>query len=308
MSLKKFKAALMLAIAALVWGAAMSFQSEGMDHIGPLTFQAVRFMLGGTVLLPIVFLLGKKDPGEGTKGYNPRGVFIGGGVCGIFLMIACTLQQYGILYTTVGKAGFLTSLYIIAIPIFGIFLKKKIGRIVWVGVLLAMVGMYLLCMKESLVLSRGDTLVFICAIVFSFQIMAIDKYAALYNGIKLSCIQFYVCGILSLIVMFMFERPSFGRILDAWVPIVYTGAFSCGIGYTFQTIAQKDLQPAVASILMSLESVFAAVFGWILLGQKMSGREIAGCIIMFAAIILVQVFDDAEKTPLPEANKNKLKE
>ncbi len=295
MSLKKFKAALMLILAALVWGAAMSFQSEGMDYVGPLTFQAVRFMLGGTVLLPLVFTLGKKDPGEGKEGYSPKGVFVGGAVCGIFLMIACTLQQYGIVYTTVGKAGFLTSLYIIVIPILGIFLKKKTGLNVWVGVALALVGMYLLCMKESLVLSTGDTLVFICAFVFAFQIMAIDKYVALYNGLKLSCIQFYVCGILSMILMFIFEKPEIGSILQAYVPLLYTSVCSCGIGYTFQTLAQKDLQPAFASIIMSLESVFAAVFGWILLGQKMSGREIIGSCLMFAAILIVQVFETNEK-------------
>lgn len=296
MSFKKFRAAIMLTIAALVWGAAMSFQSEGMAYVGPLTFQAVRFLLGGTVLLPLIFTLGKKDPGENREGYNPKGVFVGGAVCGIFLMIACTLQQYGIIYTTVGKAGFLTSLYIIIIPIFGLFLRKKIGANVWIAVVLAMAGMYLLCMKESLVLSTGDTLVLICAFVFTFQIMAIDKYAAIYNGLKLSCIQFYVCGILSAVLMFVFERPDITSILGAWVPILYTGACSCGIGYTFQTLAQKDLQPAVASIIMSLESVFAALFGWILLGQKMSIREIFGCIIMFAAIIIAQVFDKNETT------------
>ena len=282
-------------IAALVWGAAMSFQSEGMEHVGPLTFQAIRFLIGGTVLLPVVFILGKKDPGENKEGYNPKGVFVGGAVCGLFLMAACTLQQFGILYTTVGKAGFLTSLYIIVIPILGIFLKKKIGLNIWASVALAMAGMYLLCMKESLVLSKGDTLVFICAFVFSLQIMAVDKYVSVYNALKLSCIQFYVCGILSAVVMFIFETPNISSIMSAWLPILYTGACSCGIAYTFQAIAQKDLQPAVASILMSLESVFAALFGWILLGQKMSVREIVGCFIMFTAIILAQLFDNDEK-------------
>ena len=296
MNFKRLKAGLMLMIAALVWGAAMSFQSEAMDKgVGPLTFQAVRFLLGGTVLLPAVFLLGKKDPGEDKEGYNPKGVFLGGAVCGVFLMLACTLQQFGIIYTTVGKAGFLTSLYIIIIPIFGVFLGKKLGLRIWASVALAMVGMYLLCMKESLVLSTGDTLVLICAFVFTFQIMAVDKYAAVYNALKLSCIQFYVCGLLTAIVMFIFEKPTLSSILSAWGPILYTGAMSCGIGYTFQTIAQKDLQPAVASIIMSLESVFAALFGWILLGQKMSVREILGCVIMFAAIILAQLFDQEEK-------------
>ena len=291
MKFKKLRAGLMLMIAALVWGAAMSFQSEGMDHVGPLTFQAVRFLLGGTVLLPAVFILGKKDPGKDGDGYDPKGVFFGGAVCGIFLMIACTLQQFGIIYTTVGKAGFLTSLYIIIVPVLGIFLKKRLGLNVWISVALAMVGMYLLCMKESLVLSKGDTLVFLCAFVFTFQIMAVDKYASIYNALKLSCIQFYVCGILSLVVMFIFEKPDVSSILKAWVPILYTGAASCGIGYTFQTIAQKDLQPAVASIIMSLESVFAALFGWLLLKQAMTVREILGCIVMFAAIIIAQLFD-----------------
>ncbi|MBR5314152.1 MAG: DMT family transporter [Clostridia bacterium] len=295
MRLKKFRAAIMLMMAALVWGAAMSFQVEGMDHVGPVTLQAVRFLLGGTVLLPAVFILGKKDPGADKESYKSSGVLVGGAICGVFLMIACTLQQLGLQFTTAGKAGFLTSLYIIIIPILGIFLKKKISLGIWGSVALAMLGMYLLCMKESLVLSRGDTLVFISAIVFSFQIMAVAKYASVYNALKLSCIQFYVCGILSAIVMFIFETPDITSILNAWVPILYLGAASCGIGYTFQTIAQKDLQPAIASIIMSLESVFAALFGWILLGQKMSVREILGCVIMFAAIILAQIFDTPEK-------------
>ncbi|MBQ6702351.1 MAG: DMT family transporter [Clostridia bacterium] len=291
MRYKRIRAAVMLTAAALVWGAAMSFQSDAMNDVEPLTFQATRFLLGGTVLLPLVFFLGKEDPGRQRSDYDPKGVFVGGAVCGLFLMIACTLQQFGIIYTTVGKAGFLTSLYIIVVPIMGIFLKKRAGLNVWIGVVLALIGMYLLCMKESLVLSRGDTLVFICALVFSFQIMAIDKYAAIYNGLKLSCIQFYVCGILSAVLMLIFEEPSIGAILKAWVPVLYTGVFSCGIGYTFQTIAQKDLNPAVASIIMSLESVFAALFGWIILGQKMSLREIMGCVVMFAAIMVAQVFD-----------------
>ena len=302
MKFKKIRAALMLTIAALVWGAAMSFQSEGMEHVGPLTFQAVRFLIGGTVLLPAVFVLGKNDPGKDRADYNPKGVFIGGAVCGIFLMLACTLQQFGILYTTVGKAGFLTSLYIIMIPILGVFIGKKIGLNVWLSVALAMVGMYLLCMKESLVLSKGDTLVFICAFVFSLQIMAVDKYTAIYNALKLSCIQFYVCGILTCILMFIFEKPMLNDILNAWVPILYTGACSCGIGYTFQSIAQKDLDPSLASILMSLESVFAALFGWILIGQKMSYREIVGCVIMFAAIIIAQVFEPKEDNKKPIKN------
>lgn len=291
MNFKKIRAALMLVFGAIVWGSAISFQSQAMEYVKPFTFQASRFLVGGTVLLPAVYFLGRKDPGEGKEGYTPKGYLLGGAICGVFLMIACALQQHGIVYTTVGKAGFLTSLYIIFIPILGVFFKKKIGWNVWVSVVLAMAGMYLLCMKESLVLSRGDTLVFICAIVFTFQIMAVDKYAAMYNALKLSCVEFYTAGILFVIAMLIFEKPTFSAIMSAWLPILYLGVFSCGIGYTFQTIAQKDLQPAMASIIMSLESVFAAIFGWILLGQKMSGREMLGCVIMFSAIILAQVFD-----------------
>ena len=303
MSFRKLRAALMLALGALVWGSAISFQSKAMEHVSPFTFQSIRFLVGGTVLLPAIYFLGRKDPGEGRPGYKPRGYLAGGAICGIFLMIACALQQFGILYTTVGKAGFLTSLYIIFIPIFGIFLKRKIGLNVWVSVGLAMIGMYLLCMEESLVLSRGDTLVLVCAVVFTFQIMAVDKYASLYNALKLSCVQFYTAGILFFIAMFIFEEPNISSILSAWLPILYLGVFSCGIGYTFQTIAQKDLQPAMASIIMSLESVFAVIFGWILLGQKMSVREIIGCVIMFTAIIIAQVFDVNDKENVAEAKE-----
>jgi len=281
----------MLLIASLVWGAAMSFQTKGMEYVGPLTFQASRFLLGGTVLVPFVMWLGKKDPGEGKEGYDPKGVYIGGAICGTVLFAACTFQQIALEYTTAAKAGFLTTLYIIIVPLFGLFTKKKPGLNIWISVFTALVGMYLLCMKDSLVLSVGDSLVVICAVIFSLQILAIDKFASGYNGLKLSCIQFFVSGILSFIAMLIFESPSFYGIIQAWVPILYTGAASCGIGYTFQTIAQKDLHPTIASLIMSMESVFAALFGWILLGQTMTAREIIGCVVMFAAVILAQMFD-----------------
>ncbi len=295
MNIRKIRSAIMLVIAALVWGAAMAFQSEAAKFIGPMTFQSVRFLIGGTVLLPVVFWLGKKDPGEGRPEHKPKGAIFGGVLCGIVLAAACLLQQYGVTYTTVGKAGFLTSLYIIIVPVLGLFMRKKVGVNIWISVGIALVGMYFLCMNESFTLSVGDTLVLLCAFVFSIQIILLDKYTPIYNALKLSCIQFYVCGFVSMIGMFIFEQPSISQLIDAWVPILYTGACSCGIGYTFQAIAQKDLDPTLASLLMSLESVFSAIFGSLIASQIMTKREIFGCVIMFCAIVLAQFVSPDKK-------------
>ena len=213
----------------------------------------------------------------------------GGICCGIAIAAASTLQQYGIAYTTVGKAGFITALYIVIVPILGIFLKRKPRLIIWFSVLLALVGLYFLCMTDSLSFSKGDTLVLLCAFVFSLHIMIIDHFSPMVDGVRMSCIQFAVAGILCGIPALIFEHPTFSSLIAAWAPILYAGILSCGVAYTLQIVAQKNYDPTVASLLLSLESVFSVLAGWVILHQALSPREIFGCVLVFIAIILVQL-------------------
>jgi drug/metabolite transporter (DMT)-like permease len=219
-----------------------------------------------------------------------RNTIIGGICCGAFLAAASIFQQMGIVYTTAGKAGFITAMYMLLVPVIGfLFLGKRNSWIVWLAVLMGVVGMYLLCMTESLHLGRGDTLVCICAVLFSGHILCCDHYAVLGNPIRISAIQFASCTVISSIAALILEQPSWAKIVSAAIPILYCGLISGGLGYTLQIIAQKYTDPAVASLLMSLESVFAVIAGALLLGERMTGRELLGCVIMFAAIVLVQI-------------------
>lgn len=285
---------LLLLLTATIWGTAFVAQSTGMEYIGPFTMNATRCLLGGLVLLPVIFLMNRKkmvgDEAEKTEPTkNNKTLYVGGILCGILLCIASNLQQIGIKYTTVGKAGFITALYIIMVPILGIFAHKKVGVKIWIGVVLAVAGLYLLCMKEGFALTMGDSYVLACAMFFSFHILVVDYFSPKVDGVKLSCIQFFTCSILSGIGMVIWEQPQIAQILEAWLPICYAGILSCGVGYTLQIVGQKGMNPTVASLIMSLESVVAAIAGFLLLGQTMSGRELAGCILMFGAIILAQL-------------------
>lgn len=279
--------------AALIWGFTFVAQSVGMDHVGPFTFIAARNIVALSVLLPVAAIMdrrGKTRTQDADRKKNSRLLFPGGICCGIFLFGGSALQQFGVRETTVGKAGFISALYMVLVPLFGIFLGKKIGLRIWAAVALAAWGMYLLCMtKGDFHLAAGDIYLFACAIVFSFQILAVDRFSPLVDGVKLSCVQTLTNAVLGSIMMALFERPDFGNILAAWMPIVYAGALSSGIGYTCQIIGQKNLNPAVASLIMSLESVISALAGWLLLHQTLSARELAGCALTFAAIILVQL-------------------
>lgn len=296
------KSPLLLFLAAVIWGIAFVAQSVGMEYVGPFTFNAVRSIIGGLVLIPCIFLLDRLKTGEKEelltaeeKKQSNRTLLLGGICCGVCLCIASNLQQIGISYTTVGKAGFITAMYIIIVPVFGIFMKKKIGIQVWVSVVMGVTGLYLLCMRESFSLGKGDAYVLLCALVFSFHILTIDHFSPLVDGVKMSCIQFLVSGILSGIMMFLFEKPEIGAILSAWMPILYAGVMSCAVAYTLQIVGQKDMDPTVASLILSLESVVSVLAGWVILGQKLSRKELFGCVIMFGAIILAQ---------LPEKKKN----
>lgn len=300
---------LILFLTATIWGVAFVAQSVGMEYIGPFTFNAARSLIGAAVLLLYIGIRRWMHRGARTKtdenmAQNAAGfaaekvqttkekrMLLAGGIsCGVVLFAASNLQQFGILYTTVGKAGFITAMYIVLVPILGIFLKKKAGVRVWLAVALAVAGLYMLCMMDGgFSLQKGDFLVLVCALAYAVHILVVDYFAPQVDGVKLSCIQFLVCGILSGICMFLFESPDVARILQAWAPVLYAGVLSSGVAYTLQIIGQKGMNPTVASLIMSLESVVSVIAGWIILRQSLTQRELLGCALMFAAIILVQL-------------------
>ncbi len=279
----------LLFLTAFIWGVAFVAQSAGMDYVGPFTFNAVRCILGGIVLIPCIGILSLHKKQKSDVPDNKKTLLIGGILCGILLFTASSLQQFGILYTTAGKAGFITALYIIIVPVLSIFLHKKAGIKVWISVVIALCGLYLLCMKENLHLSQGDILLLLCSLTFSFHIMVIDYFAPKVDGVKMSCIQFFVCGILSAIGMILFENPNIVQILSGWLPILYGGIMSCGVAYTLQIVGQEGMNPTVASLILSMESVISVLAGWVLLHETLSRRELMGCVFMFAAIILAQL-------------------
>lgn len=291
MTAKQMKNSLLLLLVALIWGVAFVAQSEGARDVGPYTFNGLRMLIGGIVLLPSIRLLDavKARSGEKKTQMNKNKLAVGGICCGVMLFLASTLQQVGILYTTAGKAGFITALYIIIVPLSGLLMGRKSGAALWVSVALAVVGMYFLCMTGSLSLGKGEALCMLSAVFFAMHIMLVDRFSPYVDGVRMSCLQFFVCGALSSVLMLLFEKPDIRVIASAWLPLLYTGVLSSGVGYTLQIIAQKDVNPTVASLLMSLESVFSALAGWVILGQSLSGRELAGCLMMFAAIILAQL-------------------
>ena len=295
--MKKFslKSSLLLFLAAFIWGVAFVAQSVGMDYMGPLTFNGARFLMGSLVLLPFVLVRRKQNKKTGKGPASLKTTIVGGVCCGLALCSAALFQQYGIMYTTVGKAGFITTLYIILVPFFGIFLKKRIPGKVWIGAVIAAAGMYLLCMSERLALSRGDTLVFICAILFSVHILVIDHFSPMADGVELSCIQFLTAGIIGSMGAILFEQPTLQCLIDGIIPLAYAGILSSGVAYTLQVIGQKDMDPTVASLILSMESVFSALAGWMILHQKLSGRELFGCVLVFMAVILVQLPEKKHK-------------
>lgn len=285
MKKKQLGNSLLLLLTATIWGSAFVAQSVGMEHVGPFTFTFSRSIIGGIVLLPCILLLGKWK-----KGFATKVEWIGGICCGIALCVASNFQQVGIQFTTVGKAGFITALYVVLVPVFGLFLKKRVPILIWGCVGLSVVGLYLLCMPAgAFTLALGDLLVLICAVLFTVHILVIDYFSPKGDGVVISCIQFFTCGTLSGIPMLFFENPSVGNMIDAKWSILYAGVLSSGVAYTLQVVAQKNVNPTVASLIMCLESVVAVLAGWIVLGQDMSLREILGCVLMFVAIVLAQL-------------------
>lgn len=290
----------LLLLTAIIWGSAFVAQSVGMEHVEPFTFTFIRSIIGGIVLIPVIALLRKtRSAGmrRDAQGKDVAGIksitkyeWLGGICCGIALCAASNFQQIGMLYTTVGKAGFITALYVVIVPILGLFLKKRVPILIWFCVILSVVGLYLLCMPKGVfTLAQGDVLVLICALLFSFHILIIDYFSPKGDGVVISCIQFFVCGILSGIIMLFVENPIIANIMDAKWSILYAGALSSGVAYTLQVVAQKGVNPTVASLILCLESVVAVLAGWIILGDKLTSRELAGCIFMFVAIVLAQL-------------------
>ena len=302
----KMRSNIMLFITALIWGTAFVAQKSGMDYVEPFTFNGIRTLIGAVVLTPVIIVMDRQKKSsaaspDGSSAYvedearangGRKWLLLGGLCCGTVLFSGGSLQQVALQTTSAGKAGFITALYIVLVPVLGLFMKKKVRPIVWFCVAASAVGLFLLCVPKGEHLSGigfGEVLLFISSVWFAVHILVIDYFVEKVDGVKLSQMQFIVCGIFSLIVMFLFENPSMEAILSCWFPILYTGMFSQGIAYTFQVVAQKHADPTSASLILSLESVFSVVAGAIILHEMMSGREIIGCILMFAAIIVAQL-------------------
>lgn len=291
----KPKNAFLLFLAAFIWGIAFVAQSSAAEFIRPFTFNGIRCLIGGLTLLPLVLISEKKKHktlpgGETFDKIRFKTALLGGFCCGICLCLGSTLQQFGIEQTSVGKAGFITALYIVFVPIVSaVFLRKKIALPVIVSVILGLVGLFLLCMTEQLSIGKGDFYVLLCSFAFTAHILVIDYFSAKADGVFLSCVQFLTCGVISLPFILFMEKPQISQILAAGIPILYAGVLSCGVAYTLQIVGQKNMNPTIASLILSLESVVSVLAGWVILGQTLSGREIAGCIVMFVAIVIAQL-------------------
>ena len=297
----KFKGNMMMLMTAFLWGISFISQSKGVENLSPVAFNGIRSILGGIVLLPVIYLLdgAKKKKSQPVQKIDKQ-LLTGGITCGVLLCVASTLQSVGMVDTSPGKAGFITALYMIIVPIIGLFIGKKPTKAVTAAVFVAVVSLYLMCITKGEPIVKGDILVLICSFVFAGHILAIDYFSPKSDGVKLACIQFFVCGIIDIIWAFIFDMDniSLKKITDCWIAIGYSGIFSCGVAYTLQMVGQKYTDPTSASILMSLESVFATLatvilvaLGWDLTGGQMNERQIIGCVLMFVAILLVQLPD-----------------
>jgi len=295
---KTLRANLLLLLTAMIWGMGFVAQDVGMDYMGPLTFNAVRLLLAGLALLPCIRLLDRiYQKRAGRKALTlktmtkeqKRRLILGGVLCGTVMTGGVAFQQYGLLYSSPGKAGFITALYIVLVPLVGIFFKHRARYTVWIAVALCLAGLYFLSVTEALTIGFGDVLLIVGAVFFTGHILVIAHFSPQTDGVRMSCLQFFVAaGIFGLLTL-LFEQPTPAAVLKGWVPIVYAGVISSGVGYTLQIVAQRDTAPAVASLLMSLESVFAVLGQWVILGNLLTGRELFGCGLMFAGIVLSQL-------------------
>lgn len=291
--MKKIYSSAALLLTAIIWGFAFVAQSVGMDYVGAFTFQSTRSFLGAATLVPFILLSDGKKRREGTlvplTTAGKKQLLKGGIACGVMLTVASLFQQFGIAYTTVGKAGFITSMYLILVPILGIFLHKRVPLKIWICVLVAAIGLYFLSIKGSLALSKGDTLTIIGAVCFALHILCVDHFVATSDGVKLSFLQLLSSGVISGVLMMIFDHPTIASIGAAALPILYAGILSSGVGYTLQVVGQKYISPTAATLLMSLESVFSVVGGILLLSQVPTMREFFGCALIFIAVIFAQI-------------------
>ena len=297
---KKLKSDIMLLITAIIWGSAFVAQKAG-TVLGPFTYNGIRMFIGGLVLIPVIIIFNRINEKKGStvelseseKAAEKKTLIIGGISCGVVLCIASTLQQFGMYFDTdAGKAGFITSLYIVIVPILGLFLKKKVRPLVWFCIALGAVGFYMLTMAgkgSGFTLAKGDFFVLLCAVLFSCHILVVDHFSPKCDGIKLSCIQFLVAGVIGLVCMALVEDPDMATIISCWGPILYCGVMSSGVAYTLQVLGQQNAEPAIASLIMSLESVFSVLFGVLLLHESMTLIEGIGCVVIFIAVVIPQL-------------------
>ena len=288
MDKSKLMGNMFLLLTSLIWGLAFVAQRVGMDYVGPLTFTAVRFWLGAAVLLPLLYYTEKKNSAKDAE-EKAISTLLAGGICGAIIFIASILQQYGLVFTTAGKAGFITALYIVIVPILGLAMKQRPGAKSWIGVALGSIGLYFLTITDSFTIARGDFVVLVGAFFWAAHVLSIDRFNPYVDSIKLSITQFTVCAILATIGMFIFETPSIGSIVNGAIPILYSGILSCGAGFTLQIFGQKHTTPTVASLILSMEAVFGAIFGFLILKEIMSIKELFGCFFMFTAVIISQL-------------------
>ena len=287
---KQLTGSIAIIIATIIWGSTFVAQSVGMDHVGPFTFQAVRCALGVIGMLPMILVADrfKHDGKTFASRWKDKKLWKAGILCGIPLFLACNLQQVGIVDTDAGKAGFLTAMYIVIVPILGIFLKKKPSVMMPVSIAVAVAGLYCLSFAGALRINRGDLLLLGCALMFAVQITVVDIYVNSVDVLRLNLIQALVCCLLSAVVMLATETTTIRILLDCWLPLCYAGFLSMGLAYSLQIIGQKNIEPSAASLIMSLEAVFAVLAGWIVLGETLSTAETIGCVLMFVAVILAQ--------------------
>lgn len=290
---------MLLLLTSLIWGTAFVAQGAVADVLGAFTFTGIRTLIGAMIMVPVYFIMKRISPEEAKRTTDRAGLrstLLGGLICGVFMLLGSALQQLGItkyalIYgtTAVGKAGFITALYVIFVPILGLFIKRKAGLKIWISVIIALVGLYLLCVKEGFFIDVPDIYLLLCAFAFAFYILFVDHFAPTINIYLFSVIQLATCGLISLVIALIFEPVVWADVISMWFPILYTGIFSSAVAYTLEAVAQKDVKPAVASLLFCLEAVFAALAGWLILNESMAGTEIVGCVLMFTAVLIAQL-------------------
>ncbi len=293
--MKKTVSSLLLTLAAFIWGTAFVAQSTALNLIGNFTFLASRSYLGVIALLPVTIAVYRKGKNNEAEKENPvyktffsKKLVLVGAICGFLLFVASVFQQIGIISSGVGKSGFLTSLYILIVPLLSVFLKKRVPVSVWISIFIALIGMYFLCVFETSAITSGDFMLILCAFCFGVHIMVVNHFVNSLDGVRLSLMQFFFCALFSTVTALAFEKIDFELMKSAAVSILYAGVLSSGVAYTLQIVAQKNLSPTVASLLMSLESVFAVLAGAVF-GERLTSNEISGCVLVFVAIILAQL-------------------